>query len=207
MNFNGWGNFEDLFRACGYTNSCDNNNNTRNDDNNSTDDNSNTNSTNNSNYNSNYYGCNDIPNGFQTLHPELFIIIGEILGNIVAGSLPFNVQNAIGNWLQLVGQAIETYNAQQQYFQSGPGRYYDPRNYNIVNPFCSSASPNTAAYTANPANAQGPSNGSSPQNSSSQGSTMSSKSKDNSNKIEELEKEVAKLSREINEIKTLLQKK
>ncbi|MDY2631692.1 MAG: hypothetical protein SOV85_10140, partial [Clostridium sp.] len=83
MNFNGWGNFEDLFRACGYTNSSDNsnNNNKSNDDTNS--------SNSNSNYNSNYYGCNDIPNGFQTLHPELFIIIGEILGNIVAGSVPF----------------------------------------------------------------------------------------------------------------------
>lgn len=196
MNFNGWGNFEDLFRACGYTNSSDNsnNNNKSNDDTNS--------SNSNSNYNSNYYGCNDIPNGFQTLHPELFIIIGEILGNIVAGSVPFNVQNAIGNWLQLVGQAILTYNAQQQYFQAGPGRYYEARNYNIVNPFCSSSSPSTAAYTANTANAQGPSSGA-----SSQSSSKSSNSKSNSNKIEELEKQVYELTKEINEIKTLLQKK
>lgn len=202
MNFNGWGNFEDLFRACGYTNSCDGNSNNcnDNDENNSTTDNSSNN--NNSNYNSNYYGCNDIPNGFQTLHPELFIIIGEILGNIVAGSVPFNVQNAIGNWLQLVGQAILTYNAQQQYFQAGPGRYYEARNYNIVNPFCSSSSPNTAAYTANPANAQGPSSGS-----SSQSSSRSSNSKGNSNKIEELEKQLDELTKEINEIKTLLPKK
>ena len=34
---------------------------------------------------------------------------------------------AISNWLNLVGQAIETYGAQQQYFQNGPGRYYDLR--------------------------------------------------------------------------------
>ncbi len=196
MNFNGWGNFEDLFRACGYTNSSDNSNNS-NDDNNSNNSNNN-----NSNYNSNYYGCNDIPNGFQTLHPELFIIIGEILGNIVAGSVPFNVQNAIGNWLQLVGQAILTYNAQQQYFQAGPGRYYEARNYNIVNPFCSSSSPSTAAYTANTANAQGPSSGA-----SSQSSSKSSNSKSNSNKIEELETQIEELTKEINEIKTLLQKK
>ena len=196
MNFNGWGNFEDLFRACGYTNSSDNSNNS-NDDNNSNNSNNN-----NSNYNSNYYGCNDIPNGFQTLHPELFIIIGEILGNIVAGSVPFNVQNAIGNWLQLVGQAILTYNAQQQYFQAGPGRYYGARNYNIVNPFCSSSSPSTAAYTANTANAQGPSSGA-----SSQSSSKSSNSKSNSNKIEELETQIEELTKEINEIKTLLQKK
>ena len=196
MNFNGWGNFEDLFRACGYTNSSDNSNNS-NDDNNSNNSNNN-----NSNYNSNYYGCNDIPNGFQTLHPELFIIIGEILGNIVAGSVPFNVQNAIGNWLQLVGQAILTYNAQQQYFQAFPGRYYEARNYNIVNPFCSSSSPSTAAYTANTANAQGPSSGA-----SSQSSSKSSNSKSNSNKIEELETQIEELTKEINEIKTLLQKK
>ena len=196
MNFNGWGNFEDLFRACGYTNYCDGNSNNSN-NNNTTD-----NSSNNNNSNSNYYGCNDIPNGFQTLHPELFIIIGEILGNIVAGSVPFNVQNSIGNWLQLVGQAILTYNAQQQYFQAGPGRYYEARNYNIVNPFCSSSSPSTAAYTANTANAQGPSNGS-----NSQSSSRSSNSKGNSTKIEELEKQVYELTKEINEIKTFLQKK
>ena len=196
MNFNGWGNFEDLFRACGYTNSSDNSNNSNDDNNN------NNNNNNNSKYNYNYYGCNDIPNGFQTLHPELFIIIGEILGNIVAGSVPFNVQNAIGNWLQLVGQAILTYNAQQQYFQAGPGRYYEARNYNIVNPFCSSSSPSTAAYTANTANAQGPSSGA-----SSQSSSKSSNLKGNSNKIEELEKQVYELTKEINEIKTLLQKK
>ncbi|MCI6691393.1 MAG: hypothetical protein MR510_02710 [Clostridium sp.] len=197
MNFNGWGNFEDLFRACGYTNYCDGNSNNSNNNNNTTD-----NSSNNNNSNSNYYGCNDIPNSFQTLHPELFIIIGEILGNIVAGSVPFNVQNSIGNWLQLVGQAILTYNAQQQYFQAGPGRYYEARNYNIVNPFCSSSSPSTAAYTANTANAQGPSNGS-----NSQSSSRSSNSKGNSTKIEELEKQVYELTKEINEIKTFLQKK
>ena len=50
--------------------------------------------------------------------------------------MPFNVQNAVGNWIQLVGQAIETYSAQQTYFQSGPGRMYDLRYYNVTNPFC-----------------------------------------------------------------------
>jgi len=37
-------------------------------------------------------------------NPGLFIVIVEILGNIVAGSIPFNVQNAVGNWLQLVAK-------------------------------------------------------------------------------------------------------
>lgn len=85
---------------------------------------------------SNYYFCGDIPGGFQTINPEIFNIIGEILGDVVAGRMPFNVQNAVGNWIQLVGQAIETYNTQQDYFQSGPGRYYSARYYNVENPFC-----------------------------------------------------------------------
>lgn len=188
MNFNGWGSFEDLLRSCGYTNTCENDNN------------------NNNNNNNNNYGCNDIPYGFQTLHPELFIIIGELLGNIIAGSVPFNVQNAIGNWLQLVGQAIETYNAQQQYFQSGPGRYYDLSNYNVVNPFCSTTTPpSTAAYTANTANSSNTSN-----TSRTSSSTKNSKSKGNDNnlnRIQDLEKQVQDLTREINEIRILLQKK
>lgn len=90
------------------------------------------------------FGCNDIPNGFQDMHPELFIVIAELLGNIMAGKLPFNVQNAVGNWLMLVGQAIVTFNAQQQYFQGGPGRYYDVRNKNVTNSFCSSGPDETS---------------------------------------------------------------
>ena len=51
MNFNGWGNFEDLFRACGYTNYCDgnSNNSNNNDENNNTTDNSSNNNNSNSN--------------------------------------------------------------------------------------------------------------------------------------------------------------
>lgn len=111
MDFNGWSNFENLARACGYTDS------------------NNTNESNNA-------GCYDIPNGFQSLNPELFITIGGILGQIMAGTIPFNVQNALGNWFELLGQVILTYNAQQQYFQGGPGRYFNPQNYNVNNPFC-----------------------------------------------------------------------
>jgi len=90
------------------------------------------------------FGCNDIPNGFQDIDPEFFIVIAEILGNIMAGKLPFNVQNSVGNWLMLVGQAIVTFNAQQQYFQGGPGRYYDVRNKNVTNSFCTSNSQETS---------------------------------------------------------------
>lgn len=125
MKFNGWTGFEDMARACGYT----------------TDNNANTGQTSsNSTNNSNNMGCSDIPNGFQSLNPELFVTIGEILGNIIAGNIPFNVQNALGNWLELVGQVILTYNTQQQYFQGGPGRYFDPMYYNVSNPFCTTNS-------------------------------------------------------------------
>ena len=90
--------------------------------------------------NENGFGCNDMPGGFQKINPMLFIVIGDIIGDLISGKLPFNVQNAVGNWIQLVGQAIETYSSQQQYFQSGPGRYYSPENLNITNPLCPSAS-------------------------------------------------------------------
>ena len=90
--------------------------------------------------NENGYGCNDMPGGFQRINPMLFIVVGDILGDLMSGKLPFNVQNAVGNWIQLVGQAIETYSSQQQYFQSGPGRYYSPENLNITNPLCPNSS-------------------------------------------------------------------
>lgn len=77
----------------------------------------------------------DIPGGFQDLDPMAFATIGEIIANIMAANLPFNVQNSVANWLMLVGQAMLVYNAQQQYFQTGPGRYYDIRNKNVTNPF------------------------------------------------------------------------
>ena len=38
----------------------------------------------------------------------------------------------------MVGQAILTYNAQQQYYQQGPGRYFTPDSFNVDNPFCQS---------------------------------------------------------------------
>lgn len=96
-----------------------------------------TNESNNSNSTakSNKFFAGDIPGGFQTLNPEVFNIIGEILADVVAGRIPFNVQNALGNWIQLVGQIIETYSAQQNYFQSGPGRFYNLKYYNVANPF------------------------------------------------------------------------
>ena len=171
MNSNGWCNFEDLFRACGYTNSSENKDNT---------------------------GCNDIPNGFQALPPELFAIIGEIIGNIIAGNIPFNVQNVIGNWLELVGQVILVFNSQQQYFESGPGRFFDPKNYNIENPFCSNNPPSSTSRESSTSTSS---------NKSTTSKTSSSKNNDiKTDKIEELDKKVQELTNELNEIKILLQK-
>jgi len=184
MEFNGWNSFEDLIRACGYTN-CHKSSN-------STSETSNNNSTN----NFNNMGCCDIPNGFQSLNPELFIVIGEILGNIVAGSIPFNVQNAVGNWLQLVGQAILTYNAQQQYFQGGPGRYFSPKYYNVTNPFCNTTSTSTGQNTNSSKNKE--------KNLNSNDNTKSS-SENNSDKIESLELRINQLAAEIEHVKNKIE--
>lgn len=180
MNFNGWGNLEDLLRACGYNNSSDNTDNT---------------------------GCNDIPNGFQNINPQLFILIGDVIGNIIAGNIPFNVQNAIGNWFELLGQVILTFNAQQQYFQSGPGRYYDPKNYNVDNPSCSTNSTDSTSNTTSTSNSSNSS--SSSKTSSSSPVSESSTSNDNDiniNKLQELEDQIKDLTNELNKIKILLKK-
>ena len=58
------------------------------------------------------------------MHPEVVVSTAEVIGNISAWQLPYNVQNVIGNWLMLIGQAIITFNAQQQYCMSGPGPYF-----------------------------------------------------------------------------------
>ena len=84
--------------------------------------------------------CSDIPGGFQDLNPIILNLITVIFGSIASQKMPFNVQNAIGNWLQLFGQVIITFNAQQQYFQGGPGRIYSPIYRNAANPFCSNSS-------------------------------------------------------------------
>lgn len=90
--------------------------------------------------------CEDIPGGFQDLHPQLFVLIGDIIGQIMVGDMPFNVQNSIGNWFELIGQVILTYSAQQQYFQNGPGRFYNRKYKNVGNPFCEeNATPDNAS--------------------------------------------------------------
>ena len=77
----------------------------------------------------------DIPFGFQDIDPMLITVLGEVIGSILSGNMPSNVANAFGNWVQLIAQVIVMFNAQQQYSQAGPGRYYSPEYRNISNPF------------------------------------------------------------------------
>lgn len=86
----------------------------------------------------NNYNCKNIFSGFQALHPRLFTLTSEVLGDILCQKLPFNVQCALGNWLECIGDAIIAYNSKQMYFQSGPGRYYNIIYKNVTNPFCTS---------------------------------------------------------------------
>ncbi|WP_252229136.1 hypothetical protein [Clostridium sp. ZBS15] len=78
----------------------------------------------------------DIPGGFQDINPILFVTLGEVIGNVISGQLPYNVANTISNLIILVGQIIETYGTQQQYYEIGPGRYFNYAYKNVENPFC-----------------------------------------------------------------------
>jgi len=189
LEFKGWDSFEDLARACGYTN-CNKSSNNANDA-------SNNKTTN----NSCNMGCSDIPNGFQSLNPELFTVIGEILGNIVAGSIPSNIQNSVGNWLELVGQVILTFNAQQQYFQSGPGRYFNNANYNVANPFCNTTSTNT---TPNTSSSNDNKNTSKSNDKNSNSDNNRKPTKEEIDKIEMLELRINQLTCEIEKLKNKL---
>lgn len=128
---------------------------------------------------------------FQSVNPELFILVGELLGNVIANEIPLNVQNAVGNWLQLVGQAILTYNAQQQYYQQGPGRYFTPDSFNVDNSFCQS-------------NNQDSTSGSNPSNESqsTQSQSMTAEQFEQFQRtMEELIKRMAMLEQEIESLK------
>ena len=145
--------------------------------------------------------CSDIPGGFQDIPPQLLLVIGELLGNIIAGNLPFNIQNVVGNWLQLVGQAIEVFNAQQQYYQGGPGRYYNYIYRNVANPFCTSSVDESQKSISVNENEQKSNKG---KRSNKNGS--SSKSSNTSSEIEELKECICYLTNQIQELKNDIDK-
>lgn len=78
----------------------------------------------------------DILFGFQDIDPLVFAIIAEILADVITGKLSVGSINALGNWFELVAQVISTYNLQKQYFEAGPGSYFNPLNKNSFNPYC-----------------------------------------------------------------------
>ena len=81
--------------------------------------------------------CNsDVPEGFQDVNPLIFIVIGEVIGDLISGALPFNVANTFSNLIILIGQIIEAYGTQLAYYENGPGRKYSKENRNINNPDC-----------------------------------------------------------------------
>ena len=132
--------------------------------------------------------CSDVPGGFQDFNPQILNLITVLFGNIAAQKMPFNVQNALGNWLQLLVQVIITFNAQQQYFQGGPGRIYSPIYRNAANPFCSNSSDEGQANVSS---------------SKKKKTTSSSENKvQSSNDINELKKSISELSKQIKELQS-----
>lgn len=141
-------------------------------------------------------GCKDIPNGFQEMDPKIFTLIGGVLGDALAGSLPLNIQNAMGNWLCLVGQAMLAFAAQQAYFESGPGRCYHDKNKNITNPFCPNDTSNISNLSPNSAKGSNATN-----NGSSNGNNKSEDVETLSKSVNDLLREVNELKKEIRDIK------
>lgn len=126
----------------------------------------------------------DIPCGFQDINPELFTIIAQILGDVISKDMPFNVQNALGNWFSLLGQTILTYNAQQQYFEGGPGNVYNPKFRNSSNSDCQS---NNGGNTSDNSNV-------------SSKSTSDRKEGDLEKKVTSLENEIKTIKKEIRKL-------
>lgn len=56
--------------------------------------------------------------GFWGLPAPLMSALGTVLGFALLGGLDMNQQNVLGNWLELIGQVLETNSAQLQLLQS-----------------------------------------------------------------------------------------
>ena len=55
--------------------------------------------------------------GFFGLPAPLMSALGTVLGFALLGQLDYNQQNVLGNWLELIGQVLETNSAQGQLLQ------------------------------------------------------------------------------------------
>lgn len=125
----------------------------------------------------------DILFGFQDIDPMFLLVISEIISNTLSGEMPIMQANSLGNWLQIIAAVIQVFNAQQQYQQAGPGRYYNPKYRNISNPFTTNV-----AYT----------NGG--EQVKKKGKVHSSDTKKLNSRINELEKEVDDLRQLVEEL-------
>ncbi len=150
-----------------------------------------------------YIGCKDMTGGFQSVYPQLFVLVGEVIGAIISEKIPINEHDSFVNWLQLIGQVILTYNAQQQYFQGDPGRYFNPKYYNVTNPFCN-ATPTNTTQNNNPSNDSKNSSKSKEKNSNTDYNIKSS-SQTNVDKIEMLELRINQLTAEMERIKNKME--
>ena len=56
--------------------------------------------------------------GFFGLPAEVMSALGTVLGFALLGKLDYNQQNTLGNWLELIGQVLETNAAQGQVLQA-----------------------------------------------------------------------------------------
>ena len=112
----------------------------------------------------------------------LITVCSEIISNVISGKLPYPVANSYGNLLQLIAQVIMLFNSQQQYQQSGPGRYYNRAYKNVSNPFCNEADyPNGGEQIVKKKNKK--------------------KRKNSNNSIDDLKAEIEKLKKEIERLK------
>lgn len=146
---------------------------------------------------------NDILCGFQNMSPEVFTITGQIVGLISAENLPLLTQNALANWLLLVAQSMLTYNAQQVYYEGGPGRYFNPKNKNIDNPDCpyNSESSSSPSQNTNKDSKKHSKRKNKHNNSEKSNINISNNIEDLMNKINILEKQMQELQTSINELK------
>ena len=127
-------------------------------------------------------------------------MIVTIIGINIANQIPFNIQNAVGNIFELLGQVIITFNAQQQYFQGGPGRYYNPIYRNSSNPFCETTTDEGGKNTSGNASSKSTSN-KNVKSKSQESSNSNKSSKSIENRIDKLEKEIGELKEMIERLK------
>ena len=69
-------------------------------------------------------------NWINSLSPFEFTTLGTIVGYLISSVLTISEQNSVGNWFELVGQIILTFNAQgSNNLPPSPSQYCNLENY------------------------------------------------------------------------------